>query len=67
MAELALLNLAFEQYRDQHWHDAKVSFKHLFEMYADNKLYAIYLERIAYFEQSPPPIDWDGSFVHTSK
>ena len=67
LAELALLNLAFEQYRDQHWHDAKVSFKHLFEMYADNKLYAIYLERIAYFEQSPPPIDWDGSFVHTSK
>ena len=31
------------------------------------KLYKLYLERIAHFRRSPPPADWDGVFVFTTK
>jgi adenylate cyclase len=30
-------------------------------------LYDLYLERIALFKKTPPPADWDGVFVATSK
>ncbi|MEW6521685.1 MAG: adenylate/guanylate cyclase domain-containing protein [Thermodesulfobacteriota bacterium] len=33
----------------------------------DSKLYRLYLERIEVFLASPPPPDWDGVFVFTSK
>lgn len=29
--------------------------------------YAVYRERIAIFRETPPPVDWDGVFVATSK
>jgi adenylate cyclase len=30
-------------------------------------LYDVYLERIAHFRAEPPPTDWDGVFVYTTK
>jgi len=30
-------------------------------------LYDLYLDRIAHYQQEPPPPDWDGSFTFTSK
>lgn len=54
-------------YRHQHWEAALTIFKHLSEHYPDDKLYAVYLERIAYYQLSPPEPDWDGAFTHSSK
>ena len=31
------------------------------------KLLDVYLERIAQFQRTPPPLDWDGVYVFTSK
>jgi adenylate cyclase len=30
-------------------------------------LYQLYEERIAYFRQSPPPLDWDGVYAALTK
>ena len=34
---------------------------------APRPLYDIYLARIAHFREAPPPADWDGVFVYTTK
>ncbi len=64
---LGLLNQGLHDYRQQHWTAAQSIFEQLAEQYPHDKLYSIYLERIAYYLESPPEIDWDGAFTHTSK
>ena len=54
-------------YRKQRWDDAEQVFKNLAYASPETKLYRIYLERIAHFRKSPPPADWDGVFVFTTK
>ncbi|MBL6986845.1 MAG: adenylate/guanylate cyclase domain-containing protein [Methylobacter sp.] len=61
------LNQALHNYRQQQWATAQVIFEQLAEQNPHDKLYSIYLERIAYYFDSPPEIDWDGAFTHTSK
>ncbi|MGR9014585.1 MAG: CHASE2 domain-containing protein [Gammaproteobacteria bacterium] len=61
------LNQALHNYRHQQWATAQVIFEQLAEQNPHDKLYSIYLERIAYYLDSPPEIDWDGAFTHTSK
>ncbi|MDP2904384.1 MAG: adenylate/guanylate cyclase domain-containing protein [Methylovulum sp.] len=61
------LNEGLQAYRQQQWDSATVSFKSLLAQYPDDKLYALYLERIGIYRQSPPEPDWDGVFTHTSK
>ncbi|HEY8034634.1 MAG TPA: adenylate/guanylate cyclase domain-containing protein [Methylobacter sp.] len=64
---LDLLNQGLYNYRQQHWSTAQNIFEQLAEQYPHDKLYSIYLERIAYYLKSPPENDWDGAFTHTSK
>ncbi len=64
---LDLLNQGLNNYRQQQWTAAQSIFEQLAEQYPHDKLYSIYLERIAYYLESPPEIDWDGAFTHTSK
>ena len=59
-------------YRAQNWGKAEALSKEcraLGEAFDDNLdvLYDLYDERIAEYRQSPPPADWDGVFVATSK
>jgi adenylate cyclase len=54
-------------YRKQRWDDAEQVFKNLAYASPDTKLYRLYLERIAHFRKSPPPADWNGVFVFTTK
>ena len=61
------LNEALLSYRKQQWAEAQQIFTSLAKAYPEDKLYPLYLERIAYYLQSPPGVDWDGAFVHTSK
>ena len=64
---LATLNEGLHYYRQQQWHTAQQLFTQLAKQYPSDKLYSIYLERIAYFLTTPPESDWDGAFTYTSK
>ncbi|MGZ5573528.1 MAG: CHASE2 domain-containing protein [Methylobacter sp.] len=64
---LNLLNQGLHKYRHQQWGAAQSIFEQLAKQYPHDKLYSIYLERIAYYLESPPESDWDGAFTHTSK
>ncbi len=57
---------AFALYRKQDWTAAEAALAAL-NARAPRKLYDIYLERIAHFREAPPPADWDGVFVYTTK
>ena len=60
---------ALTAYRGQRWSEAKTLLEQLLKTSAKHgeKLYELYLERIAYFEENPPPSDWDGSFTFKTK
>ncbi len=64
---LDLLNQGLHHYRQQQWTAAQLIFAQLAQQYPHDKLYSIYLERIAFYLESPPETDWDGAFTHTSK
>ncbi|TAN71387.1 MAG: adenylate/guanylate cyclase domain-containing protein [Methylobacter sp.] len=64
---LELLNQGLHHYRQQQWTSAQLIFEQLAQRYPHDKLYSIYLERIAYYLESPPEAGWDGAFTHTSK
>jgi len=56
-------------YRSQHWDDAEALLK---ECRSINNLdfdvlYDLYDERIAYYREVPPPIDWDGVYIAKTK
>ncbi|MGA9162936.1 MAG: adenylate/guanylate cyclase domain-containing protein [Thiobacillus sp.] len=57
---------AFARYQAQDWNAAESALRAL-NARAPRKLYDIYLERIAHFRAEPPPADWDGVFVYTTK
>ncbi len=57
---------AFARYQAQDW-DAAEAALHALKARAPRPLYDIYLERIAHFRAEPPPADWDGVFVYTTK
>jgi adenylate cyclase len=56
-----------DYYRKQRWDDAEQIFKNLAYASPDTKLYRLYLDRIAHFRKNPPPADWNGVFVFTTK
>jgi adenylate cyclase len=69
---------AMEFYRTQQWDDAEYLFKNLRKMCDDEhrpwKLEVnldvvcdLYEERIQEYKKSPPPADWDGVFIATTK
>jgi adenylate cyclase len=57
---------AFASYQNQDWEAAESALRAL-NARAPRALYDIYLERIAHFRNEPPPADWDGVFVYTTK
>ena len=57
---------AFAAYQKQDWDTAEAALRTL-NARSPRALYEIYLERIAHFRTEPPPADWDGVFVYTTK
>jgi adenylate cyclase len=57
---------AFASYQKQDWEAAETALRAL-NARAARTLYDIYLERIAHFRAEPPPADWDGVYVYTTK
>lgn len=65
--ELRQFHIGLEHYRARRWDDAEQVIFDLSQANPHTKLYQIYLDRIIQFRQQPPPLDWDGSYTHTSK
>ena len=61
------LNNAFFYYYCQNWEQALLLFGHLNHTMPEVLLHSIYLDRIEFFKKSPPSLDWNGIFEHTSK
>jgi adenylate cyclase len=54
-------------YRSQAWDEALRALNELRSSCGDCTLFDLYEQRIDTFRTEPPPADWDGVFVHTSK
>ena len=56
-----------QHYFKREWQAALTIFTQLQQQYHDKKIYVIYIDRIHKYQETPPPKDWDGSFVRTEK
>ena len=65
--ELKLYREALKLFRAQNWDLAELQFLNLQKMYPERYLYAVYLERIAYYREDSPGADWDGAFTFKTK
>jgi adenylate cyclase len=56
-----------ESYRSKDWRAAREAFERALAVRADDGPSLTYLKRCKEFMVSPPPDDWDGVYVMTSK
>ncbi len=64
---LRLYNEALKLYRAENWDMAELQFLNLRKANAADRLYDLYIGRIAVFRKTPPAAGWDGVFTHVSK
>jgi adenylate cyclase len=67
LAELDKFHKALEWYRKQRWNEAEEGMKNLRFAAPENKLYKLYLKRIAEYRAHSPAADWNGVWVWTTK
>jgi adenylate cyclase len=67
LAELQQWHDCLHACRAQDWPKALQTLQPLRQSHPDHALYALYTERIADWQASPPPPDWDGSTKFESK
>lgn len=60
-------NKGLELYRNRKFTEAKDLFKKCVELVPGDGPSQIYIERCDIFIKNPPPPDWDGVFVMTTK
>ncbi|MDD3762839.1 MAG: adenylate/guanylate cyclase domain-containing protein [Nevskiales bacterium] len=65
--DLARHRGALRLYRAQKWDQAEVEFYNLQQGERPHRVYALFLERIAWLRKNPPGSDWDGAFTFTHK
>lgn len=65
--ELSHHDTALAAFRERRWAEAAQRFAALQQEHPTVMLYPLYLERIATLRQTPPPLEWDGSWVLTAK
>ena len=66
IARVERFHEALTRYRRREF-DSAGALLDVLEAEAPDKLFGVYLARIAMFRDNPPPPDWDGVFVHESK
>jgi adenylate cyclase len=67
LAEIDRFHKALEWFRAQRWNEAEEAMKTLRFAAPDNKLYKLYLTRIAEYRANPPGPGWNGLWVWTTK
>ncbi|GAO37032.1 guanylate cyclase [Sulfuricella sp. T08] len=65
--ELKLFQQVLKLYRAQDWDLAEVQLLNLQKASPECTLYRLYLERITYFRDHPPGVEWDGAFTFKTK
>ncbi len=58
---------ALKLYRSKNFKDAKAIFRELKGLEPDDLASQVYIDRCKSFMATPPPVDWDGVYVRTSK
>ena len=64
--QVEIFEQAVADYRKRNFEQAQAMLEKLFAV-RPLRLYGLYLERIEAFKKNPPPEDWDGVFVSTTK
>ncbi len=64
LEEIRLFHQVLHSYRAQNWDQTELLLHNLQRMNPKDRLYQIYIDRVAYYRNNPPPADWDG--VHIS-
>lgn len=72
LGEKALVNCekhheALAAYYRQDWDSAETVWQTLSTAEPGRHLYRLYLERISFLRENPPPTGWDGTYIHTAK
>ncbi len=67
LAMLQFYNRGLELYRQRKFVESKELFKKCLEILPGDGPSRIYIERCETFIKDPPPPDWDGVFVMTTK
>lgn len=67
LRELDEYHSAYGLYLSQKWNEAEAAFLALKNKNDTDILYDEYLERIKSLREQELPVDWDGSYTHTSK
>ena len=67
LEEVAQWEAALAQVRAQQWDAAEQAIAALAARHPARGLYALYLERIAYYRANPPGADWDGVTTFDTK
>lgn len=65
--ELQQFQRAIVHYRAQEWDMAEACLHTLQQVSPEDKVYQLYLQRIARFRTNPPAADWDGTFAFLRK
>ncbi|MFZ6768751.1 CHASE2 domain-containing protein [Undibacterium sp. Di26W] len=66
-AILDLWHRALNIFRAQQWDEAEALFQDYLKMRSADVSAQVFLERIAYYRDNPPPADWDGVATFVSK
>ncbi len=64
---LKYYNLGLSAYKQQKWEEAQKAFEMALKIDPSDGPSALYLDRCEEFKKNPPPEDWDGVFVMTTK
>ena len=64
---LKYYNLGLTAYKQRKWEEAIRSFQQALTIDPDDGPSDVYLTRAKQFRENPPPDDWDGVFVMTTK
>ena len=64
---LPFYQAGLEHYKSQRWEEAITAFEKVLNIHEDDGPSLTYFERCITFQTNPPPRDWDGVFVMTSK
>jgi len=67
LTEIDRFHKALEWYRKQRWNEAEEAMKALRFANPENKLYKLYLKRIAEYRTNSPGPEWNGVWVWTTK
>lgn len=64
---LKYYNLGLTAYKQRKWDEAIRSFEHALTIDSNDGPSDVYLNRALQYKENPPPEDWDGVFVMTTK